>query len=73
MQNSKHGETPYIFPTHYSTPGFVVYYLIRKIPEFVIKLQNGVFGPAERLFRSVESTWFQTINIGPDVKELTPE
>ena len=50
-----------------------MYYLIRKIPEFVIKLQNGVFGPSERLFRSVESAWFISVNSGPDVKELIPE
>lgn len=29
---------PYLYPTHYSSPGSVVYYMIRKIPEFVIKL-----------------------------------
>jgi len=70
---SKFGETPYLYPTHYSTPGFVVYFLIRKIPEFIIRLQNGVFGPAERIFRSFESCWDMTVNQGPDLKELIPE
>ena len=56
--------------THYS---FVVYFLIRKIPEFIIKLQNGVFGPAERIVRSFESAWDLNVNQGPDLKELIPE
>lgn len=50
-----------------------MYFLIRKIPEFVIKLQNGVFGPTDRIFRSVESTWHTTMNLDADFKELIPE
>ena len=52
---------------------FVVYFLLRKIPEFVIKLQNGVFGPTDRIFRSVESAWYSTVSLGRDFKELIPE
>ncbi|EGR28693.1 hypothetical protein IMG5_170250, partial [Ichthyophthirius multifiliis] len=63
----------YIYPTHYSSPGLIVYFLIRKIPEFVIKLQNGVFGPSDRIFRSVENTWQATLNLEADFKELIPE
>jgi factor associated with neutral sphingomyelinase activation len=44
---------PCLYPTHYSAPGYVIYYLIRKIPEFIIKLQNGVFSPSDRIFRSI--------------------
>ena len=44
---------PHLYPTHYSTPGNVYYYLVRKIPEFIIRLQNGVFSPPERVFRCV--------------------
>lgn len=47
--------------------------MIRKIPEFIIRLQNGVFGPAERIFRSFESAWDMNVNQGPDLKELIPE
>ena len=64
---------PYLYTTHYSSPGLVVYFLIRKIPEFVIKLQNGVFGPTDRIFRSVDSTWYATMNLEADFKELIPE
>ena len=64
---------PYLYPTHYSSPGTIVYYLIRKVPEFVIKLQNGVFGPTDRIFRGVDSTWYTTMNLHADSKEMIPE
>lgn len=57
-----------IYPTHYSTPGYVVYYLIRKIPEFVIKLQSGVFSPSDRIFRSVEQTYYNSLKLPSDFK-----
>eukprot|EP01017_Pseudomicrothorax_dubius_P034282 TRINITY_DN4680_c0_g1_i4.p1 TRINITY_DN4680_c0_g1~~TRINITY_DN4680_c0_g1_i4.p1 ORF type:complete len:384 (+),score=125.91 TRINITY_DN4680_c0_g1_i4:586-1737(+) len=63
----------YYYPTHYSTPGFVVFFLVRRIPEFLVKLQNAVFLPTDRVFRSMEQTWYATVNNGPDVKELIPE
>ncbi|CAD8167100.1 unnamed protein product [Paramecium octaurelia] len=71
--NNNNDIIPYIYPTHYSSPGTVVYYLIRKIPEFVIKLQNGVFGPTDRIFRGIDSTWYTTLNLHADSKELIPE
>lgn len=39
----------------------------------MIRLQNGVFGPTDRIFRSVEAAWYATASIGSDFKELTPE
>jgi len=32
-----------------------------------------VFGPTDRIFRSVESTWYATLNLEADFKELIPE
>lgn len=43
----------HLYPTHYSTPGYVSYFLIRKIPEFIVRIQNGVFSPSDRIFRCV--------------------
>ena len=37
------------------------------------KLQNGVFGPTDRIFRSVDSTWYTSLNLEADFKELIPE
>lgn len=51
----------------------MIYFLLRKIPEFVIKLQNGVFGPTDRIFRSIETGWYSTVSLGTDFKELIPE
>ncbi|CAD8111064.1 unnamed protein product [Paramecium primaurelia] len=73
LKDKQQDPKPYLYPTHYSSPGTVVYYMIRKIPEFVIKLQNGVFGPTDRIFRGIDSTWFTTLNLHADSKELIPE
>lgn len=32
---------PFLYGTHYSTPGYVLYYLVRRAPEHVLRLQNG--------------------------------
>ena len=63
---------PHLYPTHYSTPGYVSYFLIRKIPEFIVRLQNGVFSPSDRIFRCVESAYYNTMNGIADFKELIP-
>ncbi|KRX09994.1 BEACH domain [Pseudocohnilembus persalinus] len=47
--------------------------MIRKVPEFVIKLQNGVFGPTDRIFRGIDTTWSAAMNLDADFKELIPE
>ena len=62
----------HLYSTHYSTPGYVAYYLIRKIPEFIVRLQNGVFNPADRIFRCIETAYYSSMNSTADFKELTP-
>lgn len=64
---------PHLYSTHYSTPGYVAYYLLRKIPEFIVRLQNGVFNPSDRIFRDMESAYYSTMNNAADFKELIPE
>ena len=34
----KENEKPYMFLSHYSTPGIVLYYIIRKIPYNIMKV-----------------------------------
>jgi len=70
---SKYDDTPYLYPSHYSTPGHVLYLLVRKIPEFMLRLQNDIFVPAERYLTSFEAAWDAYVNHGTEVKELTPE
>ena len=66
-------EQPYMYSTHYSSSGIVLYYLIRKIPSQILRLQNGGFGPTDRIFFDVEMWWNNWINILSDLKELIPE
>lgn len=70
-QNSD--EEPYMYTTHYSSSGIVLYYLIRNIPSQILRLQNGGFGPADRIFFDIEMCWNNCINIFSDLKELIPE
>eukprot|EP01112_Ceratiomyxa_fruticulosa_P018129 TRINITY_DN5758_c0_g1_i1.p1 TRINITY_DN5758_c0_g1~~TRINITY_DN5758_c0_g1_i1.p1 ORF type:complete len:946 (+),score=197.65 TRINITY_DN5758_c0_g1_i1:1578-4415(+) len=63
----------FLYGTHYSTPGYVLYYLVRQAPEFMLRLQNGRFDSADRMFHSIEETWLNVLNNPTDVKELIPE
>ena len=62
-----------MYTTHYSSSGIVLYYLIRNIPPQILRLQNGGFGPADRIFFDVEMCWNNCINTFADLKELIPE
>ncbi len=73
MLENKHTTSPYLYATFYSYPGLITYYLIRQVPEMLLKLQNGIYGPLERILRSIEGAWYQSINGSQDFKELTPE
>ena len=42
---------PFLYGTHYSTPGYVLFYLVRMAPEYMLCLQNGKFDAPDRLFR----------------------
>lgn len=66
---------PFMYGSHYSSPGIVLYFLLRKEPFTTLarKQQGGTFDLANRLFSSVSDTWMLcTLNKG-DVKELIPE
>ena len=63
----------FMYGTHYSTPAYVLYYLVRSAPEYMLKLQNGRFDEAERLFNSISDTWENVLTNSADLKELIPE
>ena len=48
------GHPPFLYGTHYSTPGYCLYFLVRKAPDYMLRLQSGQFDKPDRLFRSVE-------------------
>lgn len=47
----------FMYGSHYSTPGYVIGYLVRKKPEYMLKLQSGRFDKPDRLFKSIEGDW----------------
>ena len=65
---------PFLYGSHYSTPGFVLHYLVRAAPQHMLSLQNGKFDAPDRLFANIQSTW-QSVSVQnpSDVKELIPE
>ena len=65
---------PFLYGSHYSTPGFVLHYLVRAAPQHMLSLQNGKFDAPDRLFANIHSTW-QSVSVQnpSDVKELIPE
>jgi factor associated with neutral sphingomyelinase activation len=67
------GQPKFLFGTHYSTPGYVLYYLVRVAPEYMLRLHNGKFDAADRLFTSISETWTNVLINPADLKELIPE
>ncbi|KAG5190431.1 BEACH domain-containing protein [Tribonema minus] len=64
---------PFLYGTHYSTPGYVLFFLVRTAPEHMLCLQNGRFDAADRMFYSMASTWESVFANHADLKELIPE
>jgi factor associated with neutral sphingomyelinase activation len=63
----------FLYGTHYSTPGYVLFYLVRQAPEYMLRLQNGKFDAPDRMFHSIQETWEGVLQSSSDVKELIPE
>ena len=62
------------FNTHYSTSGFVLYYLVRINPFTAghIKLQSNKFDSPRRMFNSIEN-YLQALISSEENRELIPE
>src|SRR5687767_11430074 len=63
----------FMYGSHYSTPGYVMYFLVRQCPEYMLRFQNGKFDTPDRLFSSILRTWNSAYNSLTDVKELIPQ
>ncbi len=61
-------EEQFLYGTHYSTPGYVLFYLVRKRPDLMLRLQNGKFDAPDRAFFSVAAAWSSCLNSNTDVK-----
>lgn len=66
-------EPKFLYGSHYSTPGFVLYFLVRKFPLSMLCLQNGRFDQPDRMFNSIPQTWINVTTHHSDFKELVPE
>ena len=66
-------EPKFLYGTHYSNPGYVIGYLVRKYPQFMIKLHGGRFDHPDRLFNSIEIDWNICMTNQASLKELIPE
>uniref|UniRef100_A0A8C1QVU3 Neutral sphingomyelinase (N-SMase) activation associated factor n=1 Tax=Cyprinus carpio TaxID=7962 RepID=A0A8C1QVU3_CYPCA len=72
-EKSNMPEPHFMYGSHYSSPGYVLFYLVRVAPEHMLCLQNGRFDQADRMFNSVGETWKNCLEGGTDFKELIPE
>lgn len=66
-------ELKFIYGSHYSAPGFVLFYLVRLYPNYMLCLQSGRFDHPDRMFNSVPDVYKNCINNMSDFKELIPE
>jgi hypothetical protein len=73
MLEGDNSHPPFLYGTHYSTPGYVLYWLVRAAPAHMLRLQNGRFDAPDRLFASVADSWESVLNNPADLKELIPE
>ncbi len=66
-------EQKYLYGTHYSCPGYVIGFLVRQYPQWMIKFQGGKFDNPNRLFKGINKEW-TSVNTNPgNLKELIPE
>ncbi|KAM6971756.1 protein FAN isoform 2-T2 [Tautogolabrus adspersus] len=66
-------DPPFMYGSHYSSPGYVLFYLVRVAPEHMLCVQNGRYDHADRMFNSVGETWKNCLEGATDFKELIPE
>lgn len=64
---------PFFYGTHYSTPAYVIHYVVRAAPAAMLRLQNGRYDSPDRLFHSMAGIWHSVLHNRTDVKELIPE
>lgn len=67
------GEEPFLYGTHYSCPGYTLFWLVRSMPAHMLRLQNGKFDAPDRSFTGMADAWESVLNSPTDLKELIPE
>ena len=64
-------EPKFLYGTHYSNPSYVIGYLVRVKPEYMLRLQSGKLDHPDRIYFSVEKDWENCNSVS--VNELIPE
>ena len=74
-QSDEEGIKPYFYGSNYSNPIYVCNYLMRIFPftHIAIELQGSKFDQPDRLFLSVENSFYNSVTQKTDVRELIPE
>ncbi|KAH7647527.1 hypothetical protein FG379_000610 [Cryptosporidium bovis] len=63
----------FLYGSHYSNPGYISYFLIRKYPEYQLKLHCGDFDVWNRMFHSINDTWKTVLEGKTTYMELIPQ
>ena len=63
----------FLYGTHYSTAAYIIGFLCRQFPEYMLKLHGGKFDHPDRLFSSIEVDWETNYQNPGCLKELIPE
>jgi factor associated with neutral sphingomyelinase activation len=63
----------FLYGTHYSAPGYCLYYLVRVLPEQMLCLQNGKYDSPDRLFFDISNCYSSILTNPADVKECIPQ
>ncbi|KAK9867241.1 hypothetical protein WJX84_011140 [Apatococcus fuscideae] len=66
-------DPPFMYGTHYSCPGYVMFWMVRAAPGHLLRLQNGRFDSPDRMFCDLAEAWDSVMSNPTDVKELIPE
>lgn len=72
-QDPTTAEEPFLYGTHYSCPGYTLFWLVRSMPAHMLRLQNGRFDAPDRSFTGILDAWESVYNSSTDLKELIPE
>ena len=73
LPDAEEPEAEPLYHTHYSSPAYVAFFLLRVHPELTIHIQSGRFDQPSRTFANVHEMWQQVRGGAGDVKELVPE
>lgn len=65
--------TCFLYGTHFSAPGYCLYYLVRTMPEQMLCLQNGKYDSPDRLFYDIAQCYSSILSNPADIKECIPQ